>query len=209
MLSLKRKDGPCPPDLYQYRFPEDRFLVTAYDYDSWIAQIKKHAVDNEYPIPSNEECENQLCRRLSGEWCIGGGPHSFVNTRFTLNDFIRGTKVLASFALSGNVVSKEVSESRALICSRCPINVRVPGCASCSQMANVVGDVKGAQTTKYDNLLEACGICHCSNQAAVWIPAEYLAKGVTPEMMQTYKEIDEVDGCWKYRELIDLAANQA
>jgi hypothetical protein len=194
MLALKRHDGPTPPDLFQYRFPEDRFLVTAYDYDSWIAQIKKHAVDNEYPIPTNEECENQLCRRLSGEWCIGGGPHSFVNTRFTLNDFIRGTKVLTPFVLQGSVVSKEVAESRALICSRCPINVRVPGCASCSQMANVVGEIKGAQNTKYDNLLEACGICHCSNQAQVWIPAEYLAKGVTPEMMETYREIDE---CWK------------
>lgn len=203
MLSLKRRDI-TPPDLFRYFFPEDQFVVTAYDHTSWLAKIKKHAVDNGYPIPSQQQAEDQLCRRLSGEWCIGGGPHSFVNTRFKLADFIRGTKVLASFVLSGNVVTKEIAEQRALICSRCPLNVRVPGCASCTGMANAVAEAKGKGSTKYDYLLQACGVCKCSNEAQVWVPAENLAKGVTQEMLETYQEVDEAGECWKYKALASM-----
>lgn len=195
MLRLKLSNV-CPPDKYTYKFPQDQFLAHAYDYDSWIAQIKKHAEDNGYPIPTKEEVEHQLCRRLSGEWCEGGTPHSFVNTRFTLNDFLRGTKVLTSFALSGNAVAPDVAEQRALICSRCPLNVRVPGCSSCTGMANAVAEAKGKGKTKYDHLLQACAVCHCSNEAQVWVPQEFLAKGVTPEMMETYREMDD---CWKWK----------
>jgi hypothetical protein len=199
-LALRRRDV-TPPDLYSYKFKQDAKIVTAYDYRSWMEQIKKHAVDNDYPIPTVEEAENQLCRRLSGEWCAGGGNYSFVNTRFKLADFFRGTKVIASFVLTGEVVSQEIAEQRALICSRCPLNVRVPGCASCSGMANAVAEAKGAGKTKQDHLLQACAVCHCANAAQVWVPAKNLKQGVTPEMMETYKEVDETDGCWKYKEL--------
>lgn len=203
MLTLKRRDV-TPPDLYHFFFKEDQFVVTAYDHQSWMDKIKKHAVDNGYAIPTQEEAENQLCRRLSGEWCIGGGSHSFVNTRFKLADFIRGTKVLASFVLGGNVVTKEIAEYRALVCSRCALNVRVPGCASCSGMANAVAEAKGKGTTKYDYLLQACAVCSCSNEASVWIPVENLSKGVTPEMMETYREVDEAGECWKYKSLATM-----
>lgn len=205
MLTLRRRDITVP-DLFRYFFPEDQFVVTAYDHQSWMDKIKKHAVDNDYAIPTQEEAENQLCRRLSGEWCIGGGSHSFVNTRFKLADFIRGTKVLASFVLGGNVVTKEIAEHRALVCSRCPLNVRVPGCASCTGMANAVAEAKGKGSTKYDYLLKACAVCFCSNEAAVWLPIEYLAKGVTPDMEKTYEEIDSVGECWKIKELKEWKA---
>jgi hypothetical protein len=208
MLRLKRGTETVP-DLFTWKFPQDGYVASAYDIDSWFSKIDKHYKDNEYPQPANwrEIAENDLCRRLSGEWCTGGGPRSFVNTRFTLDDFIRGTKVLAPFVLTGNVVSKEVAESRALICSRCPLNVRVPGCASCSQMANVVADAKGGGTTKYDNLLQSCAICLCSNEAQIWIPIEYLRKGVTDVMMGQFKEFNETGGeCWKAKELAELDA---
>lgn len=202
MLRLK-PSNTTPPDKFTYRFPQDGFLASHIDRQGWFEAIDKHYKDNGYERPENwkEIAEDALCRRLSGEWCTGGTPHSFVNTRFTLDDFLRGTKVLASFALTGQVVAPEVAESRALICSRCPVNVRVPGCAACTGMANAVGDAKGARSTPYDHLLQACGICHCSNEAQIWIPAEYLAKGVTSEMMATYAEINESSGCWKYREI--------
>lgn len=207
MLLLK-PSNVTPPDGFTFKF-QDGHVVRANGRDDWFAKIAKYAIDNGYEIPSHEVAENQLCRRLSGEWCIGGGAHSFINTRFTFDDFLRGTKVLTSFSISGQVVSKEVAEERALICSRCVANVRVPGCSTCNAMANVVMDAKGGKTTKQDHRLEACGVCKCSNQAQVWVPAEFLAKGVNEEMMATYKEIEESDGCWKYREIVDFQSQTA
>lgn len=207
MLKLKQ-GNVCPPDKFTFKFPQDGRIITAFDQITWFDQIDKHYKDNQYEQPDNwrEIAEDQLCRRLSGEWCIGGGPHSFVNTRFTINDFINGTKVLAPFVLSGQVVSQEVADHRAMVCSRCPVNVRVPGCASCTGMANAVAASKGSGKTQYDHLLQACAVCHCSNEAQVWIPAEYLKNGVTPEMMETYKEIDESGECWKYTEILALSS---
>ncbi len=202
------KHGTTPPDLFHFRFSQDQYLSKAFDYDAWIADIRKHAVDNAYPIPTNEEAEDQMCRTLSGEWCSGGGPYSFVNTRFTLNDFLHGTKVLASFVLSGQVVSPEIAEQRALICSRCPLNVRVPGCASCSGMANAVADAKGKQSTKYDYLLQACSICLCSNEAQIWLPIKYLRKGVTNVMMAQFEDFAKNNECWKASELKEFEAEK-
>lgn len=34
------------------------------------------------------------------------------------------------------------------------------------------------------------------NEVQVWVPAEHLAKGVTPEMMETYREVED---CWKWK----------
>ena len=200
MLSLKRRDV-TPPDLYWYKFPEDGQIISAYDHKSWLGKIKVHATNNGYPVPTQEQAEDQLCRRLSGEWCIGGSAHSFVNTRFKLSDFINGTKVLASFMLNGNVVSKEIAEQRALICSRCAFNLDIPGCRSCSGMADVIATAKGKGSTKYDHLLKQCGVCKCSNEVQAWVPAKDLVKGLEPGMLETFKEVDEAWGCWKYKTL--------
>jgi len=129
-----------------------------------------------------------------------GSPHSFINTRFTFDDLLRGAKT----ALTGTIIDQQTAEQRALICSRCVANVTVPGCSACSGLSNLVASLKGAKKTPYDHLLKACGVCLCANEAQVWYSAEDLAKGVTPEMMATYKEIAESDGCWKYDEISSL-----
>jgi hypothetical protein len=202
MLKLKPiTDSVTVPDKFSYRFPQDGFVVTHNVKAAWFQAIDRHYKDNAYDQPENwrEIAEDALCRRLSGEWCTGGTPHSFVNTRFTLDDFIRGAKI----ALTGALVSPEIAEARAIVCSRCPVNVQVPGCNSCSGVANLVATLKGARGTKYDHLLKACGVCHCSCEAMVWYSTPDLQKGVTPEMMKTYQEIDQAGKCWKYRELSD------
>jgi hypothetical protein len=205
MLTLK-ESNVTPPDKFRFQCPLDGCLITAYDKQDWFNKIEKHYVDNGYELPQNfrEIAEDQLCRTLSGEWCDGGKPSAYINTtRFTINDFIRGTQVLGSFALSRDeVVSQSVADQRALICSRCYANVTVPGCKTCNQMANVVAEAKGARKTPYDYLLKACGVCHCSNEAQVWIPAEHLAKGVTSEMMEKYEEVPD---CWKAKEIDALS----
>lgn len=205
MLKLKPKaDAETPPDKFTYRFVQDGYVSEAFDKTSWFNDIHKHYVDNSYPIPEDwkEQAEDQLCRHLSGEWCDGGTSASFINTRFTFNDFLRGSQVLGSFALDPDgTVDQATAEQRALICSRCVANVTVPGCSTCNAMANLVTQLKGSKQTSVDHLLKACGVCHCSNEAQVWVKAEHLKKGVTPEMMETYKTIPE---CWKYRELSAL-----
>lgn len=195
MLKLKQSNV-TPPDKFSYRFPQDGFLAIAFDRDAWFLAIDKHYKDNGYEQPENwrEIAEDALCRRLSGEWCVGGGPYSFINTRFTFDDVLRGARTV----LTGTIVDRQTAEQRALICSRCVANVTVPGCSGCSGLANLVASIKGAKNTSYDHLLKACGVCHCANEAQVWYAAEDLAAGVTPEMMATYKEIAEQDGCWKY-----------
>lgn len=200
MLRLK-PSNVTPPDDYSFRVVQDGTVIKANTYSDWIEKIKKHFADNGYDLPDGIEAiaQDQLCRRLSGEWCSGGTPNSFVNTRFTLDDFIRGAKI----SLTGSLVDKETAEVRALICSRCPVNVGVPGCSACTGLANLVAGLKGARSTKYDHLLKACGVCHCSNEAQVWYSPEDLAKGVTPEMMATYQEIDAAGECWKYKCLVD------
>lgn len=196
MLRLK-PSNVTPPDKYKYRFPQDGFVATAFDRDAWFGIIDKHYKDNpQFEQPDNwrEIAEDALCRRLSGEWCTGGTENSFIKTRFTFDDLLRGAKT----ALTGRIVEPEIAVSRALICSRCVANVPVPGCSGCSGLANLVASLKGAKKTPHDHLLKACGVCHCSNEAQVWYSAEDLAAGVTPDMMATYREIAESDGCWKY-----------
>jgi hypothetical protein len=192
MLRL-RPGNTTVPDKFRYRF-SDGHTVHAFDKPDWIDKTKKYAEDNNYPVPTIEEMEDQLCRTLSGEWCSGGDQYSFVSNRFTMDDFIRGMKTLTRFFVKDQVVPQEVAESRATICSRCVLNMDVPGCHSCTGMVDAVMSIKGAKTTKSDYLLKACGVCHCHNSAAVWVPIETLAKSTTPEMLEKYKRVSE---CWK------------
>ena len=201
MLKLK-PSNVAPPDKFRYKFPDGN-TVDGFGHQEWLDKIKKYAEDNGYPVPTVEEAEDQLCRTLSGEWCTGGDQFSFVSNRFTLEDFKRGMKVLSEFALTSSVVSKEVAEQRALVCSRCVLNMSIPGCSSCKGMADLVTQMKGAKATAVDHLLKVCGICHCSNQAKVWLPIENIAKSTTPEMLEQYKRVPE---CWQKDELLNYQA---
>jgi hypothetical protein len=196
MLKL-RPGNTTPPDKYRYLFP-DGHLIHAFGYTEWFDKIKQYANDNNYPVPSVEEVEDQYCRTLSGEWCSGGDEYSFVTNRFTFDDFLRGMKTLGKFVLKDQVVSQEVAEARALVCSRCVLNMSIPGCGSCAGLANAVVAIKGAKSTKVDHLLKSCGICLCGNAAQVWLPIETLDKATDPEMMEKYKRVGE---CWKRVEL--------
>ncbi len=192
MLKL-RPSNETPPDKFRFVF-HDGHTVHAFDKPDWIKKVNDYATDNNYPVPTVEEMEDQLCRTLSGEWCVGGDEYSFVSNRFTFDDFLRGMKTLSAFVIKDEVVPQDVAESRALICSRCVMNMSIPGCHSCVGLVNSVMAIKGAKSTKNDHLLKSCGICLCSNEAQVWVPIERLAKSTTPEMLKKYEHISE---CWK------------
>ncbi len=196
MLRL-RDSNETVPDKFRYVF-HDGHTVHAFGRDEWREKIVKYATDNNYLIPTVEEAEDQLCRTLSGEWCVGGDEYSFVSNRFTMDDFLRGMKTLGEFIVKGEVVSQDVAESRALSCSRCVLNMTIPGCSTCTGLANAVVAIRGAKSTKQDHLLRVCGVCKCANQAQIWLPIEQLSKSTTPEMMEQYKRVDE---CWKAKEM--------
>lgn len=198
---LKLKDSNVtPPDKFRYKF-SDGHTVYAFDKGSWRNDVVKYANDNGYPVPTIEEMEDQLCHTLSGEWCTGGDEYSFVSPRFTFDEFVTGAKHLGRFFLKGQVVSQEIAEARAASCSRCVLNMDVPGCASCAGVANIVMEMKGAKGTKQDHLLKACGVCRCPNQVKVWLPIDVIDKSTTPEMMEQYKRVDE---CWQKNELLTI-----
>jgi hypothetical protein len=196
MLRLK-PSNETPPDKFRFKFG-DGHTVHAFDKPDWIEKTHKYASDNGYPIPTIEEMEDQLCRTLSGEWCSGGDEYSFVTNRFTFDDFLRGMKTLGEFFVKDQVVSQETAEARSLICSRCVLNMSIPGCGTCAGLANAVVAIKGAKTTKHDHLLKSCGICLCANEAQIWLPIESLAKSTDDEMREKYNRVDE---CWKKTEM--------
>ena len=199
MLKL-RPGNTTVPDKYRYKF-HDGHVEHGFGHQEWVDKVTKYATDNGYPVPTIEEMEDQLCRTLSGEWCTGGDEYSFVTNRFTFDDFMRGMKTLGRFVLKDQVVHQDVAEARATVCSRCVLNMDIPGCHSCKGLADIVVAVKGAKTTKVDHLLKSCGICLCSNEAQVWMPIETLDKSTDDEMMEKYKRVDE---CWKKNELLML-----
>lgn len=199
-----------PPDQFRYTFPEDGHTVRCYSKEGWFSEIRQHYVRNGYPIPPDwkEIAENQLCQLLPHSWCEyvdGGTPVSFVDTRFKLEDFIHGTTVLGSWKLSGDPpVDAKLAESRALTCSRCYLNVSIPGCGACHQVANYVAEASGGKTTKSDAALRACGVCHCSNAAAVHVPIQHLEKGISDVQMEQFRR---VPWCWRWQE-IDARRNE-
>lgn len=199
-----------PPEQFRTTFQEDGHTVRSYSKEGWLSQVRAHYERNGYQMPSDwkEQAEHKLCQLLPAGWCeyvTGEQPQHFVDLRFTLNDFIHGTKVVGSWILSGDPpVDAKLAEERALICSRCHFNVSIPGCGACHQMANYVAEASGGRTTKSDAALKACGICHCSNAAAVHVPIKHLAKGITGAQREQF---NAVPWCWRARELEELNAN--
>lgn len=189
MLKLKNK-SVTPPDLYTWVCPQDGFTIRAYDHGGWYDQIKQYAKNNDYPIPTIEDCDDQLCRRLDGEWCESDNPNVFFKTRFKISEVIQSAKVV----ITGTIVDEATATERARICSMCFANVNAPGCQGCSGLSNLIAGLKGAKKTKYDHLLKICGICRCPNEAQVWYSDEDLRKTITPETAATYQTVEH---CWK------------
>lgn len=200
MLLKLRKTNVTPPDKYRYTIPEDGTQYLAFDFEGLMSQVERHYVRNEYPVADNlrSVVEDANCQRLSGEWCEYEDGNEYVggvSDRFTIEDVVNGTSVLASFTLDGaNTVSKEEAEQRALTCARCYMNQPVPGCAACYQLLNVIARVTGNKGTSQDQHLKSCLICHCSNKAQVWIPAEHLEKGLTQKQAEQFSRVPH---CWK------------
>lgn len=85
-------------------------------------------------------------------------------------------------------VDQTIANSRALICSMCEKNVRSEGIRKAiatigdtlHAIASAKADLKLA--TPYDDKLETCSACGCVAGTKVWVPADHIKKGMTPEV---------------------------
>jgi hypothetical protein len=145
-----------------------------------------------------EEVEDWCCASQPTE-CQDVDPLKPRKKRLTLDDMLRGARVLLSFKLGGShVVSSEEAERRAAICSKCYMNSGYQRpCSACHELADLARSITGGRQTSLDRKLHACHVCGCSLQAAVWLELKDQCKGVDAEMRREFHYMKEVAGCWK------------
>lgn len=175
MLSLVNTWGACPPDGYRYVFPDDGYLVHAWTYVDWVEFARQHLQTNGKAIPPELEADmqHQLCLSLPPGFCMYDDPNRpRPSTTLTWADVQGGVKTFAKWIAGGmKYVEQKEAERRALICSRCYLNVHVQGCTACKA---AVKEITRFQRTKSDASLRACAVCKCLLQAKVHFPISTL-----------------------------------
>jgi hypothetical protein len=174
---LKFNSKHVPPDGFRYVFPEDGFIAHAWDPYTWLQVARDHLRVNNMPEPPNLQdlMEEQLCQTLDPGWCLFDNenrPRPNINLEW--GDIKGGLITFATWLTTGRkLVSQDEADRRALICSKCYLNVNVSGCSHCQTLAKeVIGDRK----SKYDFALKACAVCKCLLRAKVHFPISTLDK---------------------------------
>lgn len=173
-LSLS-KPSVCPPNGFTYRFPSDGFIAHGWTHQDWIQAARNHLAGNNMPEPLDlvAQMETQLCQTLEPGWCNYDDPgRPRVNTSLGWDDIQSGIATFSKWALRGApVVTQEEANRRALICSRCYLNVNVSGCSGCHKIAK---ELLRNKHSKYDFALRACAVCKCLLRAKVHFPISTL-----------------------------------
>jgi hypothetical protein len=194
LLALINEWGACPPDGYRYVFPQDGFLCHAWTYVDWVQVAKNHLTANNKPIPDSLEADmqHQLCLTLPPGWCnYDDDNRPRPSTLLDWGDVAGGLKTFAKWAVRGfQFVPQVEAERRAVICSRCYLNVNVQGCSGCQK---AVEEVVAERKTKHDSSLRACAVCKCFLRAKVHFPISTLDTA-SEAVQQMYP-----DFCWLNR----------
>jgi hypothetical protein len=174
-LRLINEWGPCPPDGFRYVDPFDGYLSHAWTYVDWVALQSGHLQANNREIPPDlgEQMQDQLCQSLPPGWCLYDDPlRPRPSVSLSWNDVAAGVKTFARWITEGRpYVAQQEADRRALICSRCYLNVNVQGCAGCQK---AVVEVTGNRKTKHDQSLRSCAVCKCFLRAKVHFPVHTL-----------------------------------
>lgn len=180
----------CPPDGFRYVFSEDGYLVHAWTFTDWIQLATNHLLANDVPVPPDlaGQMQTQLCRTLPPGWCNFDDPlRPRVSTSLDWSAVQQGLATFTRWFLSKKTVPPQEAERRALVCSRCYLNVQIQGCAGCQR---VVEEVVKGHATKYDFALRGCAVCKCVLKAKVHVPQEILDRENT-KLQDLYP-----DFCW-------------
>jgi hypothetical protein len=200
-LRLINEWGACPPDGYRYVDPFDGFLSHAWTYVDWIDVQKAHlrANNREIPLTLEADMQKQLCLTLPPGWCLyDDEARPRPSMSLSWNDVASGVKTFARWITGGcKYTSQAEADRRALICSRCYLNVNVQGCSGCqAALQEVVGDKK----SKHDDSLRTCAVCKCFLKAKIHFPIETLdtqsekVQGMYPGFCWLNKESENYRG---------------
>lgn len=189
-LRLIKEQGPCPPDGFRYVDPHDGWVAHAWSYNDWVELYLQHLRANEREVPGTlgEDMQDQLCQTLPPGWCSFDDPtRPRATTSLGWGDVLAGLKTFSNWILQGlSYVEQEEADRRALICSRCYLNVHVDGCGSCHK---IVAEVTKSRKSKYDFALKACAACKCLIRAKIHFPLSILDKADTVQELYP-------DHCW-------------
>lgn len=200
-LRLINQWGACPPDGYRYVFPEDGFVAHAWTYVDWLDVARAHLRANDREIPANlgDLMEEQYCSTLPPGFCTYDDENlPRPSTSLSWNDVQSGLKTFAKWMAGGcSYVSQSEADRRAMICTRCYLNVNVQGCSACQK---AVQEVVRDKHSKHDFALRTCAVCKCFLRAKVHFPMETLdtesekVQGMYPGFCWLNKESENYRG---------------
>ena len=193
-----------PPGMFRYTVPETGAKFgSQHTMDGILGLVAAHYRDNNIPIPVDlrERIEDQMCQTLPEGNCqyTDGTPYKGYQSALTMENLMKGISSLAYMmkeSILGNdvFVSQEEADQRALICTRCFLNMGNGVCMGCGAMkavTDLASNVKGGRTTKYDSQLQNCGVCGCRNDAIVHVNRKVLLSNEKPETTE-----DRPSWCW-------------
>jgi hypothetical protein len=176
-------------------FPADGYVAFAWTYVDWVQEARNHLQANQLPVPEDLEktMQHQLCLTLPPGWCLYDDP---MRPRPTLSlsfsDLQKGIETFSNWIARGKEeVTQAEAERRALVCSRCYLNVNVSGCSGCQPLLTTI---LGLRKTKYDASLRSCAVCRCFLRAKVHFPISALDK-VSAGVQEMYP-----GHCWLNRQ---------
>lgn len=212
MLKFK-ENGQVPPGFFTFIVPETGYKISEFSKEEMFRKIKLHYDTNGIPLPENykEIIEDRICKRLDGEWCSEGAKeYTGKGCKIGLAELFKGAVsiaqlIIAKFKDKEIFVKQEIAEERALICSRCPLNISTGACLSCGSMLKITQateGIKGEKKTEVDHLIDNCCICKCRLSLIVHLTNEINNAGQTEESMLQYPI-----WCWKRNNLEDAKEN--
>src|SRR5436190_12061539 len=152
----------CPPNGFRYVDPMDGFTCHAWTYFDWVELAKAHlrANNREIPLDLEEKMMEQQCQTLDPGWCMFDSPdRKRVSADLSWGDMVEGLQAFGRWLTGGlKTVDQTEAERRAMICSRCYMNVQIDGCSGCQKL---VAEVTGKLKTRFDNTLRGCAVCKC------------------------------------------------
>ena len=196
MIKLKI-DNVVPSGGWVYVHPHTDFKITAPTWNDLITRIRSYRLANGMSLGPNfeETIGSEVCQQQGwGEpRCLQEEPTPLKQRVLGMYDVVSFLKVLKHWLLQNpTLVEQEEADRRAHICTTCPYNVNVQGCAGCTNIASMIFNATGDRQTPHDTQLRNCQICGCVNKVQVWVPKETLDQGLSPEMRESLP-----DWCWK------------
>lgn len=172
-------------------------LIRGGDQVDLLKKVTQHYQSNDLPLPVNlpEIIEDGICNASTTPCHFVEGSQDNTKDGHLRRVMRFGHCVwliTKAKLLRGNpFVEQPEADRRATICAECPANGEAPTCPGCVNFISDVNHSLGKRETPYDDQLETCNVCGCSNSVSVWIDAGILKRCSKAD----YKKINPK--CWK------------